>query len=219
MDLGILIEAVQNYSFLYDLSNPEYKNSKKKADAWAEIAQILNGSVDDCIRAWKNIRDKFVKEQKKEKTGSGAKPIWRYYDAMLFYAKYTKKRTTYCSTGPTKKKVKATSSRPSSASSGWSGMDTNISLPSSPLSTGANEDEHIHTPSTSKGSGRKKSQTDVLNEVMATAKEICGKMTRENTDSTNANKKFTEYAFARLEEMSAEEARQKRKDMLLILED
>lgn len=33
-----LIEIVKNYPVLYDLSHPEYKNTKKKDKIWDEIA-------------------------------------------------------------------------------------------------------------------------------------------------------------------------------------
>ncbi|CAG9773295.1 unnamed protein product [Ceutorhynchus assimilis] len=45
MALGLLIEAVQQYPYLYDLSHKVYKDAKKKQLAWQQIANLLKCSV------------------------------------------------------------------------------------------------------------------------------------------------------------------------------
>lgn len=39
--IELLLEVIQNYDFLFDLSHRDYKNSKEKDDAWREIAEIV----------------------------------------------------------------------------------------------------------------------------------------------------------------------------------
>nr|CAI5858489.1 unnamed protein product [Callosobruchus analis] len=42
LDHSLLIEAIQGYPYLYDMSDKLYKNNKKKAEAWEVIADMLN---------------------------------------------------------------------------------------------------------------------------------------------------------------------------------
>lgn len=37
----LLIDLIQNYEFLFNISHKEYKNSQKKEAAWLEIATVL----------------------------------------------------------------------------------------------------------------------------------------------------------------------------------
>jgi hypothetical protein len=69
-------------------------NKKKKELAWREIAETLTTTVPMYQKEWKNLRDRFNKENK---TRSGAKAPaseWAYCAAMLFYGKYSKHRAT-----------------------------------------------------------------------------------------------------------------------------
>lgn len=115
LDLNLLIEIIQSYEYLYNLSDKRYKDQKKKARAWEEISEILKCPgmyffifllciylyiyiyiflVETCQRAWKSLRDKFVKERNKQKA-SGSCPsenIWPFFDKMMFYSKFNKPR-------------------------------------------------------------------------------------------------------------------------------
>lgn len=44
IDVGLLLETIQRYEFIYNMGHPEYKNAKKKNLAWEEIALIVNHS-------------------------------------------------------------------------------------------------------------------------------------------------------------------------------
>ncbi|XP_050293750.1 uncharacterized protein LOC126734254 [Anthonomus grandis grandis] len=101
LDMDLLIDKIQQYEFLYNVSSARYKDHQKKAEAWQEIAQDLNSTSAECQRAWKNLRDRFVKEKNKFQSfqaGSEVpeeecwKPAWRYYDKMTFYSKFCKHR-------------------------------------------------------------------------------------------------------------------------------
>lgn len=44
LDIGLLIEMVQMYPFIFDLSSKEYKDGKKKEMAWKEISEVVGVS-------------------------------------------------------------------------------------------------------------------------------------------------------------------------------
>jgi hypothetical protein len=69
---GLLIELIQQYEFLFNLGHKDYKNNFKKGEAWTQIAGVLNMTVEDCTRIWRNLRDRFTKEKRKQPTGSQA---------------------------------------------------------------------------------------------------------------------------------------------------
>lgn len=48
-------------------------------------------SVDECMKAWKNLRDRFGKEKNKMSSGSDV-VNWPYYEEMMFYKRYYKPR-------------------------------------------------------------------------------------------------------------------------------
>ncbi|CAG9769703.1 unnamed protein product [Ceutorhynchus assimilis] len=117
---GLLLEVIQTYEFLYDLRNKEYKNNKKKEDAWKEIAfekQFLHCFlVDHCQKLWKSLRDHYTRE-KREAGRSGAAAAeskWVNFSKMTFYEKYTKPRQTFTTIS---KPCSAASSRAASSCS------------------------------------------------------------------------------------------------------
>ncbi|CAH1106742.1 unnamed protein product [Psylliodes chrysocephalus] len=124
MDHGLLIEAIQGFPYIFDLGNKDYKNNKKKQLAWQQISEVVNCSVEDCIKVWRNLRDRFLKEKKKSSSGAEAPEIvWPYFEKMMFYQKYSKPRKTYTTTK--KEGMRPSSqllgeSRPSSSLSVWS---------------------------------------------------------------------------------------------------
>ncbi|CAG9822218.1 unnamed protein product [Phaedon cochleariae] len=107
----------------------ETTESENIQEAVEETEELIN-SVEDCMRAWKNLRYRFVKEKNRRPSGSGASDTnWPYFQAMLFYSKFTKPRKTYTST--TKRHASrepllenlerpSTSTRPSSSTSNQS---------------------------------------------------------------------------------------------------
>lgn len=58
---------------------------------------------------------------------------------------------------------------------------------------------------------------ECIAEKLNTAKEMSSLI--KEKDENNSNRKFCEYLYTRLEEMDSETAKQKRKEMFLILED
>uniref|UniRef100_A0A1X7UQP5 MADF domain-containing protein n=1 Tax=Amphimedon queenslandica TaxID=400682 RepID=A0A1X7UQP5_AMPQE len=74
-----LIEAVRLFSCLWQTGFKEYKDIKAKENAWKEVATKISGKNDksrkDCIRRWKNIRDRFVREFKKTNRPTGTEGL------------------------------------------------------------------------------------------------------------------------------------------------
>ena len=85
-----LIEAVRSYTCLWQTNSKHYKDVKAKENSWKEIGkQVGNNFVgkvvvhkhlcqvtgkddeqsrQECIRRWKLLRDRFVREFKKTKS-------------------------------------------------------------------------------------------------------------------------------------------------------
>ncbi|KAK5648772.1 hypothetical protein RI129_003664 [Pyrocoelia pectoralis] len=75
----LLIDIIQQYDFLYDLGHKDYKNINKKEQAWAEIAAVVSISVEECKRLWKNVRDRFTREERGQPSGAAApESNWPY---------------------------------------------------------------------------------------------------------------------------------------------
>ena len=66
-----LINMVQNYRCIYDKSCKDYKDTRKKRDAWTEIAQKLKVDVTEAQKRYTNIRTNFSKYIKKVRGKSG----------------------------------------------------------------------------------------------------------------------------------------------------
>ncbi|KAK4882436.1 hypothetical protein RN001_005755 [Aquatica leii] len=161
------------------ISHRDYKNSKKKEQAWVEISEITNLSVEDCMRLWKNLRDRFTREKRLKPSGSeGGDSNWVYYEKMAFYNKCTRPRKTHtsmqASTSKQKNLRKELTPRPaSSSSSGWSGIETILS----PQSEGEvmedsqetmNLDETVvseTTPRSKKGNSTSKKGEEIANMI------------------------------------------------------
>ncbi|KAB0805202.1 hypothetical protein PPYR_02172 [Photinus pyralis] len=231
---GLLIELIQNYEFLYDLSHKEYKNAKKKEDAWKEISEITRCSVEDCMKLWKNVRDRFTREKRLKPSGSGGGDTnWVYSEKMSFYSKCTRPRKTHTATVAVVHDGSPSSSRTSSRSSGWSGIETILS----PQSEGDIEEIMEQTITPERGAeasgtsshasetrqsqkGSKSKRSLEFDEVINTAKQIASTLqAKAAAPPPEQNRTFTEYVFTRLMEMPPEEAKEKRKKMLKILED
>ncbi|XP_030756421.1 transcription factor Adf-1-like [Sitophilus oryzae] len=246
IDVGLFIESIQSYEYLYNMTHKDYKNLKKK-----EFGMVRNWPYqqsEKCPKMWKLLRDRFVKEKNKCTSGSGAPDSsWVYFHHMLFYEKYTRPRKTFTSTKlktistsmqPQPSTSTQSSSRSNSACSVWSTtLENHIFSPESeemedeipvsrevPVSREPRKEPEIaivNTPSSSnpKAGKRKGREGD---EFLNVAKKICETLDiqrAKGSEQKDANKTFAEYAYSRLAEMPADEAKRKRRKMLLILED
>ena len=88
----VLIEAVRTFPCLWHSNNPGHKDQQTKDNAWREVAATFeNLSVEECMKRWKCLRDKYVRELKKAKCATsgdeGPPPkssSWPLYNIMSF---------------------------------------------------------------------------------------------------------------------------------------
>ncbi|CAL1671958.1 unnamed protein product [Lasius platythorax] len=92
MSVEQIIEIVKLHPILFDLSNPDYKNIKKKDNVWKEIGEALKEDGDGILKKWKNIRDSYAKYLRsiKTKTGQSAKRYknWQWAKQMEAFKPY-----------------------------------------------------------------------------------------------------------------------------------
>ncbi|XP_023707738.1 uncharacterized protein LOC111864605 [Cryptotermes secundus] len=108
MDIETLICAVQHHPLLWDTASADYKDKRKKHQAWVEVAKILfedydNQSQDqqelivrDVVSKWRTVRDNYVRnlKQRSIKPGSGAKKVRTYiYSKQLSFLKKSSEPT------------------------------------------------------------------------------------------------------------------------------
>ncbi|XP_049304064.1 uncharacterized protein LOC125776351 [Bactrocera dorsalis] len=102
MDDEILIEEVRNCPLIYDISNADYKNIRKKEMAWKEISKKTRLSEFECKNRWKSLRDCYKRCKRMEQIASGSgqqtpRRKWRYLEAMAFMETIPNSRHTISS--------------------------------------------------------------------------------------------------------------------------
>ncbi|XP_042884842.1 transcription factor Adf-1-like [Penaeus japonicus] len=86
-----LIERVRQYPHLYDTRHKDYKDLRKCAVTWAEIARSLGcpEAWKACKERWRTLRDVYVRNKKSVMVGDKEKrPRWRFFDQMQFLNSY-----------------------------------------------------------------------------------------------------------------------------------
>ncbi|XP_049316825.1 uncharacterized protein LOC125779481 [Bactrocera dorsalis] len=74
----------EKYTFLYDLSQKEYKNNKLKQIAWGEIADAFELPKDEMQVLWKRTRNKFKNVLASSNASSGsARRVQKQMDTFL----------------------------------------------------------------------------------------------------------------------------------------
>ncbi|XP_072289539.1 transcription factor Adf-1-like [Eucyclogobius newberryi] len=84
-----LIVAVCGLKELYDVGTMEYRNRRKKDQAWRKVSEETGLSEEFCRKRWKSLRDTYMKERKKERekrsgSAAGSAAKWRYSGVMSF---------------------------------------------------------------------------------------------------------------------------------------
>ncbi|KAJ8286502.1 hypothetical protein GJAV_G00039920 [Gymnothorax javanicus] len=91
-----LILAVYECPELYDSTLPIYRNIDRKADAWRKIGALVGLSADEAKRKWKNLRDRYIKEMKVDRTqaraGDAPHKQWRFQQALEFLKPFVRDR-------------------------------------------------------------------------------------------------------------------------------
>lgn len=71
----LMIEAYQNHSCLWDPTFEHYKNTKRKQDAWQDIANVLECNFEETKKKMDSLLASYRRERQKKmttKSGSGA---------------------------------------------------------------------------------------------------------------------------------------------------
>ncbi|MEQ2288056.1 hypothetical protein AMECASPLE_019040 [Ameca splendens] len=222
MDDEQLIVEVENRTVLYDTTHPFYKDNSRKEKAWMEIAGTLGISADVCKNRWRNLRDLFVRYNKKTQlqNGSGGAPQkeWKYQGMMCFLQPFLQPRHSKSSLRPTP-----------TVDLELGGTETPLSLAdteeraSTPSST-------YSTPSTS-GEGKKRSRSprETPSRRLATKKKSTGTLMEDRImclleSPTPINTHEESYHFALstvpiLTKLSSPRRRRAKREIMRILDD
>ncbi|KAH7980973.1 hypothetical protein HPB49_020605 [Dermacentor silvarum] len=86
-----LLEGIRSHPCVYDVKRMDYRDTERKNNAWEAIRKQCGlATVDQCLKLWKRLRDRFNRERKlieqTKRSGSGyvAKRTWEF-SAMEFY--------------------------------------------------------------------------------------------------------------------------------------
>ncbi|TNN54936.1 hypothetical protein EYF80_034881 [Liparis tanakae] len=60
----LLSEEVRRYEHLYNPSMAGYKDAQMASNSWREISSNVVLAVDLCLKMWRRLRDKYVREKK-----------------------------------------------------------------------------------------------------------------------------------------------------------
>ncbi|KAG7154759.1 transcription factor Adf-1-like [Homarus americanus] len=111
-----LIIEVQQYPGLYDQSSYDYRDLRKKESMWQSVADSLGLHARECQARWRVLRDKFVREMRKnvnpKRAGSSALQVyqgsWPLMSQLMFLTSHVKhrpyragRRDTYSDAGGT----------------------------------------------------------------------------------------------------------------------
>nr|ADD37946.1 Transcription factor Adf-1 [Lepeophtheirus salmonis] len=94
MDIIIFINSVKMNECLWNMKCLSYKDKYKKAKAWESISEATGVDAMRCIGKWKYLRDKFVRELKREKVHRVASR-WSFFEHMQFINEFTHSKTKH----------------------------------------------------------------------------------------------------------------------------
>ncbi|XP_057708856.1 uncharacterized protein LOC130927215 isoform X2 [Corythoichthys intestinalis] len=92
-----IVEEVRKYDHLYNPSSKNYKDCQMASNSWREIAENTGLEVTECMKKWKNVRDKYVRVRKRmaSKNGDpGGRKVPAFYHALSWLAPHVKHRET-----------------------------------------------------------------------------------------------------------------------------
>lgn len=115
MDEKLLISTVQKHPIIYDRSRPEFKDIVKRRCSWDIISRTLNVPgklivslfffetfnvlkfiVNQCMRTWRNIRERYGRELKVLRTNpddsAEVLPKWDLFENLSFLKSHIKAR-------------------------------------------------------------------------------------------------------------------------------
>ncbi|CAL9682362.1 unnamed protein product [Knipowitschia caucasica] len=93
-----LITQVQRYPELFNPQNPFYKDIVRKEIAWRAISLEIECTVQDCKLKWKSLRDRLVKQKRRQNqpsgSGASAQREWRLWPLMHFLVPFIPNRSS-----------------------------------------------------------------------------------------------------------------------------
>ncbi|KAK8728002.1 hypothetical protein OTU49_009331, partial [Cherax quadricarinatus] len=95
-----LIIEVQQYPGLYDQGSYDYRDLRKKETMWQAVAESLGLHARECQARWRVLRDKFVREMRKnvnpKRAGTSALQVyqgsWPLMSQLMFLTSHVKHR-------------------------------------------------------------------------------------------------------------------------------
>ncbi|XP_023237248.1 uncharacterized protein LOC111636271 [Centruroides sculpturatus] len=100
---NLLIQAIQEFPFIYDKSHTDFKDIKKKSNSWKTVAETVQLTVSEAQARWKLLRERFGKEDRRytpSGSGKASQPVWPLYQSMMFLKNIVKHRKTRSNYAP-----------------------------------------------------------------------------------------------------------------------
>ncbi|XP_029971093.1 uncharacterized protein LOC115405610 [Salarias fasciatus] len=171
-----LITEVRKYEHLYNSSCRDYKDSKMTYNSWREIAHGIGLDAAECMKRWKNLRDKYVRRRKKMACRSEDADDRRapaFYEYLSWLEPHVKHREE------SKLKSKMTPHRtldsdlrsPSASEPPSPPTPTPSTQPMSPLSTAPSVPAQSHTSRVRARKRKRVDEDDVLSRQMTQLEE------------------------------------------------
>ncbi|XP_058824994.1 uncharacterized protein LOC131685349 [Topomyia yanbarensis] len=97
-----LISLVKEYPCIYAKGTIAYRNSGARVKAWLLISKTLNISEGIARTKWRNLKDRYVKERRKQDqtavSGAGSEDVyvskWIFFNELSFLSAHCELRTT-----------------------------------------------------------------------------------------------------------------------------
>lgn len=90
----MIIEEIRKYDNLYDSSSRHYKDGQMANNSWREISRSTGLEVTECMKRWKNLRDKYVRRLKRKATKGDpvGQNVPAFYNLMSWLAPHVRHR-------------------------------------------------------------------------------------------------------------------------------
>ncbi|KAJ8939925.1 hypothetical protein NQ314_010949 [Rhamnusium bicolor] len=218
VDYGLLIELVQANEHLFDLNNKDYKNTEKKKATWAEIANVLNltkkkGQTLRTITA--TLEMEGLNTPRSLSSSSSNRPSSSSWDDDIVMS--PEEHVVSENLDEDEVAVEEISTPKAKIISRF------ISVLSSVYNVQNNGTaklfairESILNDSTPRANKRRRPDGE-FSEILDLAKRLTASL-ENKPQQTDSNRTFVEYMYSCLSEMTVEEAKNKRKAILPILD-
>ncbi|CAJ1051904.1 proline-rich protein 12-like [Xyrichtys novacula] len=92
-----LCEEIKKHPCLYDSLSQHRKDNRMVAKSWREISLTVGVGVPECMKRWKNMRDKFVRLRKRmasESQEAGRRRVTAFYIFLSWLGPFVRHRNT-----------------------------------------------------------------------------------------------------------------------------